>query len=256
MTNLVGARTRSASVLAAGIDQPSFDDLGTLLWQDDGTASGLFLPTWQQGKNGAAFAMLVDSTGNAISSSNPTTVGGTTPRLTASMNGASAAGAYSAGNIIANSANAALVVPLTFTPGRNSGRITGCRCVVTPASGNVIITALDFELLLFRSNTNIPFAAGSYPADRTACNFTAAAFRELVGTFRFVSSAWRNPAGTLVAGATGYQAVVPNSSRVIEPFNIAGLAGTILGVVQYIGAGWTPGAVVNQFDFALDADLD
>ena len=45
--------------------------------------------------------------------------------------------------------------------------------VVTPASGNLVITALDFDLLLFRPNTNIPFADAGYPADNTALAVTS-----------------------------------------------------------------------------------
>lgn len=198
----------------------------------------------------------LNSSGNPmpVGPGNPISVG-ITPRLTATLSRPADNTAYSAGDIIANSGTANLVVPVAFTPGRNSGRITGCRCVVTPASGNLVITALDFELLLFRSNSNIPFAAAGYPADNAALLLTAAAFRELIAAFKFSAGNWRNPAGTLVAGITGYQAVTPNSTRVIDPFNIAGLAGTILGVVQVLSA-WTPTGIVNQFDFALDADLD
>lgn len=192
-----------------------------------------------------------------VSKTNPLPVSntGATPRLTATFARPADNTAYSAGDIVANSGTGNLVVPITFTLGRDSGRITGCRCVVTPASANLVIAALDFDLLLFRSTASIPFAAAGYPADNTALAVSAAAFRDLVGTFRFSASNWRNPAGTLVAGITGYQAVTPNSSRMIEPFNISGLGGTILGLVQVLSA-WTPTGIVNQFDFALDCDLD
>lgn len=162
---------------------------------------------------------------------------------------------YSAGDIIANSGTAASVVPITFTTPSPNGIITGCRAVVTPASSTLVITALDFDLLLFAPATGIPFAAGSYPADNAAMAITAAAYRELIATFSFVNNAWRNPAGALTAGATGTQAVAPVFAN--AKFNIGGDASTttLLGVVQAIGT-WNPGAVVNRFDFAINATLD
>ncbi len=182
-------------------------------------------------------------------------VGGA-PRIAANFSRPADNTAYSAGDIIANSGTGSAVVPITFTLDRPSGRITGCRCVVTPASGNLVITALDFDLLLFRPEASIPFAAAGYPADNAALPISAAAMRELVAAFRFSAGAWRNPAGTLVAGITGYQSQALNSSRAIAPFNVDGLASqSLLGVVQVLAA-WTPTGVVNRFDFALDVDLD
>lgn len=194
--------------------------------------------------------------------SNPSTTqggvtfaGGATPCAATFSNPASG-GAYSAGYSISNSATAAACLPLIFPLTRSSGRLTGCRAVVTPASSNLVITALDFDLLIFKPATSIPFAAGSYPADNGAMAITAAAFGEIVGVFRFSSAAWRNPAGALTAGVTGYQAVTSYSGRPFEPFNVTGYASmNLLGVVQALGA-WTPGAVINQFNFKLDLDSD
>jgi hypothetical protein len=207
--------------------------------------------------------MLTDSTGQQLAKNSiPVTLASDQPntggarRVTGTFANPSSAGAYAAGDIIANSATAGLVVPIIFTMPRSAGRLTGCRCVVTPASGSLVIAALDFDLLLFRSNTSIPFAAAGYPADNAALNVSAAAFREMVGIFRFVNTAWRNPAGGVTAGITGYQATGPASTRLSEPFDLSGLAATtILGVVQAQGI-WTPGAVINTFDFALDVSLD
>lgn len=167
-------------------------------------------------------------------------------RKTASFSRPADATAYAAGDIIANSATAGLVVPLTFTADVPTGRITGCSCVVTPASSSLVITALDFDLLLFPAGLALPFADAGYPADNAAMAITAAAMRELVGVFTFSAAAWRNPAGALTAGASGYQAVAP-AARAWYPLTKQAL----VGVVQAKGA-WTPLAVVNQFDFALD----
>lgn len=163
--------------------------------------------------------------------------------------------AYATGDAIANSATPASVLPLTFTLAMPQGRLMGAQCVVTPASGNLVIVALDFDLLLFRPNTGIPFAAGSYPGDNLALNVSAAAMRELVGVFAFANGAWRNPAGALTAGVCGVQAVAP-AARAAYLFDVADQSTqTLIGVLQAKGA-WTPGAVVNQFDIALDVDLD
>lgn len=179
--------------------------------------------------------------------------GGTTPHLTATFSRPADNTAYTAGDNIANSTTAAEVTPLTFSLPRSSGRLTGCRCVVAPASGNLVITALDFDLLLFRPSTDIPFAAGSYPADNAAMATTAAAMRDLVGVFSFLEGAWRNPAGAVTAGAAGFQWVAhtPATAR----FNLTGLDDELIGVVQARDA-WTPTGIVNRFDFYLDADLD
>lgn len=170
-------------------------------------------------------------------------------RKTATFSRPADATAYATGDAIANSTTAESVVPMTFTLDVPAGRITGCSCVVTPASGNMVITACDFDLLLFPAGLSLPFASGSYAADNAALAISAAAMRELVGVFSFVNSAWRNPAGALTAGASGVQSVAP-AARTSYAFN-AGSAQSLVGLVQAKGA-WTPGAVVNRFDFALD----
>ncbi len=162
--------------------------------------------------------------------------------------------AYAAGDAISNSATQSAVVPLTFLlpPPTSSGILTGCRCVVAPASSNVVITALDFNLLVFAPVTNIPFAAGSYPADNTALAVTAAAMRELIATFTFANAAWLNPSGGVTAGVAGTQAVA--SAIASARFNVAPGA-SLLGILQATGS-WNPLGVVNRFDFALNATLD
>lgn len=166
--------------------------------------------------------------------------------------------AYSTGDIIANSLTGASVVPLSFTlpdSHRRTGRLTGARCVVTPASSSLVITALDFDLLVFRPQDNVPFAAANYPADNAALAITDVAFRELVGHFVFANGAWRNPAGALTAGVTGWQAVAP-ATRTVYPFSLNGLSGSsLVGVVQCKGA-WTPTGIVNRFDFTLDLEQE
>lgn len=172
-------------------------------------------------------------------------------RLTANFSRPADNTAYATGDAIANSGTAASVTPLTFTlPADRRGRLTGARCTVTPASGNLVITALDFDLLLFRPAADIPFAAGSYIADNAQMSISAAAMREMIGVFTFANGAWRNPLGALTAGASGWQAVA-TTTRSNYPFDVGDLGSTILGVVQAKGS-WTPTGIVNRFDFALD----
>lgn len=186
-------------------------------------------------------------------------VGGITRRVTANFSRPADNTAYAAGDIIANSTTAASVVPITFTGAAaepsGSGRITGCRAVVTPASGNLVIANCAFDLLIFRPETSIPFADAGYPADNTALTVSAAAMRELVAVFSFAAGAWRSPAGSVsAAGVAGYQAVGMNSARPFAPFDLAGLnVADLVGVVQ-AQAAWTPTGVVNRFDFALDIE--
>lgn len=183
------------------------------------------------------------------------------PRVAATFSNPASGGAYAVGDIIANSASAAAVVPITFKVPNQTGRITGCSCVVTPASGNLVIAALDFSLWLFRPVASIPFAAAGYPADNAALGTTAAAFRECIGRFVFLEGAWINPTGTLAAGVTGFQAVLPYGTRTSITYDTRAAYGTtlqadtLLGVVQADDI-WTPGAVINRFDFILDIEAD
>lgn len=178
----------------------------------------------------------------------------TTSVITANFSRPADNTAYAAGDAIANSGTGSSVTPLVFEMRGAKGKLTGCRSVVTPASGNLIITALDFDLLLFNPTDGIPFAPGSFPADNAAMAITAAAFRDLVAVFRFSSSAWRNPAGALTAGVTGYQEVVVNSLRPYASYELGNLT-RLIGVVQALAA-WTPTGIVNRFDFTLDTDND
>ncbi len=182
-------------------------------------------------------------------------VAGTTPRITGSVARPADNTAYAAGDIIANSGTAASVVPITFNMGGTTGRLTGCRATVVAASGTIVLPA--FDLILFRPNTDIPFAAGSYPKDNDPLPISAAAYNEVIAVYQFSASSWRNTAGgATAAGGHVYQAV-SLSTRSIAPFNLTGLPSTttLLGLVQAQNA-WTPTGVVNTISFALDADLD
>ena len=163
--------------------------------------------------------------------------------------------AYQSGDAIANSTTGASVVPMTFSlPEERFGKLLSARCVVTPASGNLVIVALDFDLLLFRPVADIPFAAASFTADNAQMSITAAAMRELVGVFTFANTAWRNPLGALTAGVTGWQAVTATTRTQGYPFNVGSVGASLVGVVQVKGA-WTPTGIVNRFDFTLETEV-
>lgn len=175
------------------------------------------------------------------------------PKLTAGFSKPSDATAYAAGDLVANSLTAASVVPLQFDLQGDirSGKVLGARMVIQPASGNLVITALDLDLLIFRNETGIPFAAGGYPADNAALALTEAQMKELVAVIPFVTGAWRNPAGALTAGARGWQAVSLATPR---PFALrTDERPALLGLLQVKGA-WTPGAVVQAVTVDLDVE--
>ena len=188
-----------------------------------------------------------------VAEANPLPVRGTTPRVTAFVNKPASSTAYAAGDHIASSLTAASVQPMLFNMPRPSGRVTGARAVVTAASGTVVFPA--FDLLLFRPEANVPFAANGYPADNGVMNITAAAMRELVAVIPFLATSWRNQLGaSTAAGPVGYQPGVP-VLRPFAPFNIAGLSQqALVGVLQV--QSWNPGNVGYQIDFALDVDCD
>lgn len=176
-------------------------------------------------------------------------------RCRASLSRPADATAYASGDLIGNSLTAGLVVPLEFPISRDAlyGRVLGCRAVATPASGNLVITACDFDLLLFHPLTAIPFADAGFPADNAALNISAAAGRELIGIFSFLNTGWRNSAGGLTAGITGFQQIASTRSLGFQ-FDLTGYAkSSLIGVIQCKGA-WTPGAVVNQLDFDLEIE--
>lgn len=187
-------------------------------------------------------------------------VGGSTPRITATMTRAASATQYAVGDAFMNSETAASATPMTWNlGGYYSGRITGGRAVVAAASGTVVLTALAIDLYLFRPVTSVPFAAGSYPADNAAVTFTAAAMRECIGVLRFTNSGWVNNVGTnAAAGAFLFQAAGVSTmwGRPYEPFNFNGLSATTIIGVPVLRDVWNPGNVAQQLDVALDVDLD
>lgn len=190
----------------------------------------------------------------SVSSNGQITVCGTTPRLAASFTRGGDATQYNIGDLVSNSTTAANVVPLTFSVGRSSGRLTGARIVVEAASGTIVLPA--FDLILFRPETNIPFTAGSYPADNAVLTLSAEAMRQIVGIISFSASAWQNPTGgTTASGNAVYQAA-SLATRSLAPFNVTSTETTnLLGLIRAQNT-WNPGNVAQTINVMLDSDLD
>lgn len=187
------------------------------------------------------------------------TQGGYTNRVRATYIRAADATVYAAGDLIGNSTTAANVVPIQFPAARfagGSGRITGCRCVISTTAATVVFPA--FDLLLFRPDPvgTIPFVDGAYPADNAVLIVSAAPMAELTGVLSFVSTGWRNQSGGATAvGQCAYQAC-GFTARPYAPFALSNVGvNYVIGLMQVQNA-WTPGNFPVQFDFALDVDQD
>lgn len=177
------------------------------------------------------------------------------PKLSASFTRPSDATAYTAGDLIGNSLTANQVVPMRFglQGDLRGARVCGARCVIKPASGNLVITACDFDLLLFRAGSNIPFADAGYPADNAALTLTEVMCREMVAVLPFVNGAWRNQLGALVAGTFGWQSVML-AGRDGARFSLDGIGSAgLVGLLQ-AKAAWTPGAVAQAINIELEVE--
>lgn len=180
----------------------------------------------------------------------------------------SQAGAYAAGDEISNSATAGLAARPTFDmSGLEQGKILSAMIDLTPASSNAVTTASDFELLVFRTG-DVPAAVGD-----NVTNPIAAATRALaVARFRFDDTGWLGPLGTVAAGTSQIQQVMPT---MVQPLatNVAeypvyafsysflnggqtlSAAGAQFTTVLRALAAWTPGAVVNTLGITLEIEV-
>ena len=174
-----------------------------------------------------------------------------------------AAGAYAAGDEISNDTTAGSVVRATFDlAGFSRGLILGAQLDVTPASSNVVTTAFDVELALFKT-ANVPAAVG----DNVTHPIAAATRALAVGSFRFDDTGWTGPLGTVAAGTSQYQkvpatVVMPLATPALQsvyvgyPFEFKGGEAETLTAVLRALAAWTPLAVVNTFGITLDILTD
>lgn len=172
---------------------------------------------------------------------------------------------YTAGDEVSNHATAGSVVRATFDmTGLERGRIISAAIDITPGSGNVVTTASDLELLIYRTH-EVPAAVGD-----NVTNPIAAATRALaVARFRFDDTGWTGPLGTVAAGTSQYQAVLPTlvqplATNVLEypvwcfPYSFNGApltaAGRSFSAVLRAIAAWNPTAVANTIGITLSID--
>ena len=172
--------------------------------------------------------------------------------------------AYAAGDEVSNHATAGSVVRATFNlAGFTRGRIFSAGLDITPASGNVITTAADFELMLFRTG-DVPAAVG----DNVTNPITAAQRALAVGIFRFDDTGYTGPLGTVAAGASQYQEVMahlvqPLATNVLQGpwpqgynFDFTGKTTKTLTAVLRALAAWTPTGIVNTFGISLSLEAE
>lgn len=170
--------------------------------------------------------------------------------------------AYAGGDEVSNSATAGSVVRATFNlPGFTKGHIHGAMLDITPASGNLVITAADFELAIFHT-ADAPAAVG----DNVTNPISAETMAKAIGVFRFDDGAWSDPLGALTASTSGWQRVpshvtMPLATPTLQaqynigfPFNFDGKA---IGTREFTAvlrtlANWTPTGVINTFGITLD----
>jgi hypothetical protein len=132
------------------------------------------------------------------------------------------AAGYAAGDEVSNHATAGSVVLPTFNlAGFTRGFILGAALDLTPASGDVVTTGADFELLVFKTDS-APAAAG----DSAALSIAAATRALAVGSFRFDDGGWTGPLGTVAAGASQYQKV---PATVVMPLATPALQSVYVG---------------------------
>lgn len=173
--------------------------------------------------------------------------------------------AYAAGDEVSNHATAGSVARATFDlSGFTRGKIFGAEIDLTAASGNVVTTASDFELLLFRT-PDVPAAVG----DNVTNPIAAADRAKAIARFRFDDTGWTGPLGTVAAGTSQVQAVMPTlvqplASNVLEypvPFFVFSfesqtLAQRELTAVIRALAAWTPTGIINTFGITLDIEAE
>jgi hypothetical protein len=172
--------------------------------------------------------------------------------------------AYAAGDEISNHATAGSVVRAEFNlSGFTRGKIYSAEVDLTAASGNVVTTAGDFEILLFRY-ADAPGAVGDNVTNPIAANIRSLA----VAQFRLDDTGWTGPLGTVAAGTSQSQSVMahlvqPLATPVLQApyypgffFDFTGsTTRSLVMVIRAVGA-WTPTGVVNTFGVTLDLEAE
>jgi hypothetical protein len=171
---------------------------------------------------------------------------------------------YAAGDEVSNHATAGSVVRATFDlTGFSQGQIMSAGIDITPASSNVVITALDLELMLFLTK-DVPAAVG----DNVTHPITGPQRITAIGIFRFDDGAWTNQLGAVTASTSAAQQamahlVQPLASPVLQApfypghhFQFDGVANKQLTAVLRTLAAWNPTAVVNTIGISLDLHVE
>jgi hypothetical protein len=182
--------------------------------------------------------------------------------LRSTIVGLGLAAGYAAGEEVSDNATAGSVVLPTFDlSGFTRGFVLGAALDLTPASGNVVTTGADFELLLFKT------ALAPAPVGDNTTNPIAAATRATaVGSFRFDDTGWTGPLGTVAAGTSQYQkvpatVVMPLATPTLQsvyvgyPFEFKqGETETLTATIRAL-ATWDPGGagtIAQTFGITLD----
>jgi len=171
-------------------------------------------------------------------------------RYTSSFIRPSDATAYTVGDEISSHATAGSVVLPTFDMGGYTNvRILRAAMGVVPSAANVVITAMDISMHLFKT-TDAPAAVG----DNVALAITSAK-RLVAPKFSFVNGAWTQPTGALTAGASAFQEVLSDIGTMgnVIVFNPPE-TNTLTAVLQ-ADATWTPLAQTNTFTLHLDIEV-
>jgi hypothetical protein len=177
-------------------------------------------------------------------------------RVTSSFTRPAVVTQYTAGDEVSSHATAGSVVLPTFDlSGWQRARVLRAAMGIVPGSSNLVITACDLALLIFRT-ADAPAAVG----DNTTLPI-ASSYRLKAAKFAFVNTAWTNPLGALTASTSGFQEVLP-AVAVSGAGNAFDLASgsvssvrTLTGVVQATAA-WNPGNVAQAFSIALDVEVE
>ncbi len=172
--------------------------------------------------------------------------------------------AYAAGDEISNHATAGSVVRATINlAGFRSGRIMAAGLDILAASGNVVTTAMDVEMQVYKT-ADAPAAVG----DNVTHPFAGSVRALAVGSFRFDDTGWTGPLGTIAAGTSQEQRVLahlvqPLATNVLQtpwpngfPFRFTDDEAKTLTLVLRALAAWTPGAVVQTLGITLDIEAD
>lgn len=176
--------------------------------------------------------------------------------------------AYAAGDEVSAGIAASAARPTFDMSGLDQGKILSAMIDITTGdASNVVTTASDLELLIFRTG-DVPAAVG----DNVTNPIAASTRVKAVGRFRFDDTGWTGPLGTVAAGTSQVQAVMPTlvqplATNVAE-YPVYAFSYSFMGDAQALSttgrqftavlralAAWNPGAVVNTIGVTLEIEV-